>query len=161
MELTELEDVRYEIERGVAWITIDRPARFNAFRARTVDELIRCFKAAWTDAAVGVVVLTGAGDQAFCAGGDQKQRQETGDYGPSETGIFEVETLHRVIREIPKPVIAAVNGAAVGGGHVLHVLCDLTIAADHARFGQSGPKVGSFDAGFGSANLARILGEKR
>jgi naphthoate synthase len=161
MELTELEDVRYEIERGVAWITIDRPKRFNAFRARTVDELIRCFKAAWTDAAVGVVVLTGAGDQAFCAGGDQKQRQETGDYGPSETGIFEVETLHRVIREIPKPVIAAVNGAAVGGGHVLHVLCDLTIAADHARFGQSGPKVGSFDAGFGSAYLARILGEKR
>ena len=161
MQLTELEDVRYEIERGVAWVTIDRPARYNAFRARTVDELIRCFKAAWTDAAVGVVVLTWAGDQAFCAGGDQKQRQETGDYGPSETGVFEVETLHRVIRDIPKPVIAAVNGAAVGGGHVLHVLCDLTIAADHARFGQSGPRVGSFDAGFGSAYLARILGEKR
>ncbi len=161
MELTELEDVLYEVERGVAWITINRPARFNSFRARTVDELIRCFKAAWTDGGVGVVVLTGAGDQAFCAGGDQKQRQETGDYGPSETGVFEVETLHRVIRDIPKPVIAAVNGAAVGGGHVLHVLCDLTIAADHARFGQSGPRVGSFDAGYGSAYLARILGEKR
>ena len=161
MELTELEDVLYEAERGIAWITINRPARFNAFRARTVDELIRCFKAAWSDAAVGVVVLTGAGDQAFSAGGDQKQRQETGNYGPSETGVFEVETLHRAIRDIPKPVIAAVNGVAVGGGHVLHVLCDLTIAADHARFGQVGPRVGSFDAGFGSAYLARILGEKR
>ncbi len=161
MELRELEDVRYEVERGLAWITINRPDRFNAFRARTVDELIRCFKAAWTDTAVGVVALTGAGDQAFCAGGDQKQRQETGDYGPSETGVFEVETLHRVIRDLPKPVIAAVNGVAVGGGHVLHVLCDLTIAASHARFGQAGPRVGSFDAGFGSAYLARILGEKR
>jgi naphthoate synthase len=161
MELTKLEDVRYEVERGLAWITIDRPERFNSFRARTVDELIRCFKAAWVDPAVGVIALTGAGDQAFCAGGDQKQRQETGDYGPSETGIFEVETLHRVIRDLPKPVIAAVNGVAVGGGHVLHVLCDLTIASSHARFGQAGPRVGSFDAGFGSAYLARILGEKR
>jgi len=161
MELSKLEDVRYEVERGLAWITINRPERFNSFRARTVDELIRCFKAAWTDTAVGVVALTGAGEQAFCAGGDQKQRQETGDYGPSETGVFEVETLHRVIRDLPKPVIAAVNGVAVGGGHVLHVLCDLTIAASHARFGQAGPRVGSFDAGFGSAYLARILGEKR
>ncbi|MEX2209183.1 MAG: enoyl-CoA hydratase-related protein [Myxococcota bacterium] len=161
MDLTKLEDVRYEVERGLAWITIDRPERFNSFRARTVDELIRCFKAAWSDAGVGVVALTGAGEQAFCAGGDQKQRQETGDYGPSETGVFEVETLHRVIRDLPKPVIAAVNGVAVGGGHVLHVLCDLTIAASHARFGQAGPRVGSFDAGFGSAYLARILGEKR
>ncbi|HTO06105.1 MAG TPA: enoyl-CoA hydratase-related protein [Myxococcota bacterium] len=161
MELRELTDVRYELERGVAWITIQRPERYNAFRGRTVDELLRCFKAAWADASVGVVVLTGAGDQAFCAGGDQKQRNETGDYGPTETGIFEVETLHRVIRDIPKPVIAMVNGVAVGGGHVLHVLCDLTIAADHARFGQAGPRVGSFDAGFGSAYLARILGEKR
>jgi naphthoate synthase len=161
MELEKLEDVRYEVERGLAWITIHRPERFNSFRARTVDELIRCFKAAWVDTSVGVVALTGAGEQAFCAGGDQKQRQETGDYGPSETGVFEVETLHRVIRDIPKPVIAAVNGVAVGGGHVLHVLCDLTIAASHARFGQAGPRVGSFDAGFGSAYLARILGEKR
>ena len=129
MDLAKLEDVRYEVERGLAWITINRPERFNAFRARTVDELIRCFKAAWSDTAVGVVALTGAGEQAFCAGGDQKQRNETGDYGPSETGVFEVETLHRVIRDLPKPVIAAVNGVAVGGGHVLHVLCDLTIAA--------------------------------
>jgi len=156
-----LTDVRYEVECGLAWITINRPERYNAFRAHTVDELIACFKAAWADATVGVVVLTGAGDKAFCAGGDQKQREETGDYGPSESGLFEIETLHRVIRDIPKPVIAAVNGIAIGGGHVLHVLCDLTIAADTARFGQTGPRVGSFDAGFGSAYLARILGDKR
>ena len=161
MELSSLEDVRYEVDRGLAWITIARPDRFNAFRGRTVDELVRCFKAAWTDRQVGVVALTGEGDRAFCAGGDQKQRNETGDYGPTETGLFEVETLHRLIRDIPKPVIAAVNGVAIGGGHVLHVLCDLTIAADHARFGQAGPRVGSFDAGFGSSYLARILGEKR
>ncbi|RIL05705.1 MAG: 1,4-dihydroxy-2-naphthoyl-CoA synthase [Proteobacteria bacterium] len=156
-----LTEVRYEVERGLAWITIDRPERMNAFRAHTVDELIAAFKAAWADASVGVVALTGAGERAFCTGGDQKQRGETGDYGPSESGLFEVETLHRVMREIPKPVIAAVNGFAIGGGHVLHVLCDLTIAADSARFGQTGPRVGSFDAGFGSAYLARILGEKR
>ncbi|TMD06597.1 MAG: 1,4-dihydroxy-2-naphthoyl-CoA synthase [Chloroflexi bacterium] len=133
-----LEDVRYEVEQGLAWITIDRPERLNAFRARTVDELVACFKRAWADGSVGVVCLTGAGDRAFCAGGDQKQRAETGDYGPSESGLFEVIGLHRVIRDIPKPVIAAVNGLAIGGGHVLHVLCDLTIAADHARFGQNG-----------------------
>jgi 2-ketocyclohexanecarboxyl-CoA hydrolase len=157
----ELTDVRYDVEDGLCWITIDRPERLNAFRGRTVDELIHCFKRAWADASVGVVCLTGAGDRAFCTGGDQKQRAETGDYGPSETGLFEVEALHRVVREIPKPVIAAVNGYAIGGGHVLHVLCDLTIAADHARFGQSGPRVGSFDAGFGTGYLARIVGEKR
>ena len=156
-----MEDVLYEVERGLAWITIDRPERLNAFRGRTIDELIRAFKMAWADRTVGVVALTGAGDRAFCAGGDQKQRLETGDYGPTESGIFEVETLHRLIRDIPKPVIAAVNGLAIGGGHVLQVLCDLTIAADHATFGQAGPRVGSFDAGFGTAYLARILGEKR
>ena len=161
MRLDELTDVTYEVDRGLAWITINRPDVYNAFRGRTVDELIRCFKAAWADREVGGVALTGAGDKAFCAGGDQKQRAETGDYGPTENGLFEVEALHRVIRELPKPVIAAVNGVAVGGGHVLHVLCDLTIAADSARFGQAGPRVGSFDAGFGSAYLARILGEKR
>jgi naphthoate synthase len=110
---------------------------------------------------VGVVALTGAGERAFCVGGDQKQRAESGDYGPTETGLFEIENLHRVIRDLPKPVIAAVNGLAIGGGHVLQVLCDLTIAAEHARFGQAGPRVGSFDAGFGSAYLARILGDKR
>jgi naphthoate synthase len=161
MKREEFTDVRYEVERGLAWITIDRPERYNAFRARTIDELIFAFKSAWADRSVGVIALTGAGDKAFCSGGDQKQRSETGDYGPSESGLFEVETLHRVIRDVPKPVVAAVNGVAVGGGHVLHVLCDLTIAADHARFGQVGPRAGSFDAGFGSAYLARIVGEKR
>ena len=156
-----LEDVLYDVDRGLAWVTINRPERHNAFRGRTVDELIACFKAAWADHTVGVVALTGAGDKAFCAGGDQRQRQQTGDYGPTETGLFEVEQLHRLIRDIPKPVIAAVNGVAIGGGHVLHVICDLTIAAEHASLGQAGPRVGSFDAGFGSAYLARIIGEKR
>jgi 2-ketocyclohexanecarboxyl-CoA hydrolase len=159
--MDELTDVRYEVEDGLAWITIDRPERMNSFRARTVDELIACFKRAWADPAVGVLCLTGAGERAFSTGGDQKQRAETGDYGPSESGLFEVEYLHRLIREVPKPVIAAVNGYAIGGGHVLHVLCDLTIAADSARFGQTGPRVGSFDAGFGTAYLARCVGEKR
>jgi 2-ketocyclohexanecarboxyl-CoA hydrolase len=157
----ELTDTRYELEDGLAWITIDRPERLNAFRARTVDELIHLFTRAWASPDVGVVALTGAGDRAFSAGGDQNQRAETGDYGPSESGLFEVERLHRLIREIPKPVIAAVNGLAIGGGHVLHVLCDITIAVDTARFGQVGPRVGSFDAGFGSAYLARVVGEKR
>jgi naphthoate synthase len=161
MKLEELQDVQYEVDQGLAWVTINRPERFNSFRGRTIDELIFCFKSAWADKAVGVVALTGAGDRAFSAGGDQKQRMETGDYGPTESGLFEVEAFHRLIRDIPKPVIAAVNGVAIGGGHVLHVLCDLTIAAEHARFGQAGPRVGSFDAGFGSAYLARIIGEKR
>jgi naphthoate synthase len=161
MKLDELTDVLYEVDRGLAWITINRPHRYNSFTNRTIDELICCFKAAWADKDVGVIAFTGAGDKAFCTGGDQKQRKETGDYGPMETGVSEVETFHRLIREVPKPVIAAVNGFAIGGGHVLHVLCDITIAADHAKFGQTGPRVGSFDAGFGSAYLARILGDKR
>jgi 2-ketocyclohexanecarboxyl-CoA hydrolase len=154
-------DVTYEVDEGLAWITINRPERYNAFRARTVDELVMAFKRAWVSDDVGVVALTGAGDKAFCAGGDQKQRMETGDYGPSQSGLFEVDALHRVIRDTPKPVIAAVNGLAIGGGHVLHVLCDLTIAADTAQFGQNGPRVGSFDAGLGSGYLARVVGEKR
>jgi 2-ketocyclohexanecarboxyl-CoA hydrolase len=157
----DLTDTRYEVENGLAWITIDRPDRMNAFRARTVDELIHLFTRAWASPEVGVICLTGTGDRAFCAGGDQKQRMETGDYGPSQSGLFEVDALHRVIRDTPKPVIAAVNGLAIGGGHVLHVLCDLTIAADTAQFGQNGPRVGSFDAGMGSGYLARVVGEKR
>ena len=157
----QLTDVRYEQEDGLAWITIDRPERLNAFRARTVDELIDCFKRAWASPEVGVIALTGAGERAFCVGGDQKQRELTGDYGPSQSGLFEIETLHRLIRDVPKPVIAAVNGLAIGGGHVLHVICDLSVAAEHARFGQAGPRVGSFDAGFGTAYLARVVGEKR
>lgn len=159
--MDELTDVIYEVEDGLAWITINRPERMNSFRARTVDELIRCFKRAWASEEVGVICLTGAGERAFCAGGDQKQRAESGDYGASENGLFEVEYLHRLVREVPKPVIAAVNGFAIGGGHVLHVLCDLTIAAEGAVFGQNGPRVGSFDAGFGSNYLARVVGEKR
>jgi naphthoate synthase len=133
----------------------------NAFRGRTVDELIHAFKHAWSDREVSAVILTGAGDRAFCAGGDVKERAETGGYGETEWGTFEIERLHRIIRDIPKPVIAAVNGIAIGGGHVLHVLSDLTVAAEHATFAQSGPRVGSFDAGFGSAYLARVVGEKR
>jgi dihydroxynaphthoic acid synthetase len=162
VKVAEFTDVRYAVEDGgVAVVTIDRPERYNAFRGRTVDELIAAFKTAWVDRAVACVVLTGAGDKAFCAGGDVKERAETGGYGETEWGTFEIERLHRVIRDIPKPVIAAVNGVAVGGGHVLHVLCDLTVAAEHATFGQTGPRVGSFDAGFGSAYLARVVGEKR
>jgi 2-ketocyclohexanecarboxyl-CoA hydrolase len=161
MKPEEFTDVRYGVERGLARITIDRPDRYNAFRARTVDELVHAFKLAWADDEVGVVCLTGAGEKAFCTGGDQKQRMETGDYGPSETGLFEVDALHRVIRDVPKPVIAAVNGFAIGGGHVLHLLCDLTISADNAVFGQNGPRVGSFDAGFGTGLMARAIGEKR
>lgn len=154
-------DVRYHVDESVAVITIDRPDRMNAFRGRTVEELIAAFRRAWADGNVAAVVLTGAGDRAFCAGGDMKQKAQTGDYGPTESGIYEIEALHRLIRTIPKPVIAAVNGFAIGGGHVLHVICDLTVAAENARFGQTGPRVGSFDAGFGTAYLARIVGEKR
>jgi 2-ketocyclohexanecarboxyl-CoA hydrolase len=157
----ELTDTRYEVQDGLAWITIDRPERMNAFRARTVDELIDHFTHAWASDQVGVICLTGAGERAFCTGGDQKQRVQTGDYGPSQSGLFEIDRLHRLIRDVPKPVIAAVNGFAIGGGHVLHVICDVTIAAEHAEFGQIGPRVGSFDAGYGSVYLARVIGEKR
>ena len=155
------EDISYVVENHAAIITIDREKRMNAFRARTIEELIHAFKAAWADQQVRGVIFTGAGDRAFCVGGDVKQRNETGDYGPTENGLFEIAYFHRLIRDIPKPVIAAVNGIAIGGGHVLHVLCDLSIAAEHATFGQAGPRVGSFDAGFGSAYLARVVGEKR
>lgn len=155
-------DVTYEVgEDSYAIITINRPDRMNAFRGRTVDELIYAFQHAWSDRRVAAIILTGAGDRAFCAGGDVKERAESGGYGGTEWGRFEIERLHRIIRDVPKPVIAAVNGIAIGGGHVLHVLCDLSVAAEHARFGQSGPRVGSFDAGFGSAYLARVVGEKR
>jgi 2-ketocyclohexanecarboxyl-CoA hydrolase len=153
-------DVLYEKKDGVAWITINRPEVRNAFRTKTVDELIAAFRAAWADRDVGVVVLTGAGDKAFSAGGDQRERDAAG-YGASGGIGMDVHGLHGVIRAIPKPVIAMVNGYAIGGGHVLHVLCDLTIAADTARFGQVGPRVGSVDPGFGTAYLARVVGEKK
>jgi dihydroxynaphthoic acid synthetase len=155
------EDIEYRVEDSTAIIMINRPARYNAFLARTVEEMIKAFRLAWADRQVRAVILTGAGDKAFCTGGDVKQRAETGDYGPSESGMFEIGNLHKLIRDIPKPVIAAVNGVAVGGGHVLHVLCDVSIASQSARFGQAGPRVGSFDAGFGSAYLARVVGEKK
>jgi 2-ketocyclohexanecarboxyl-CoA hydrolase len=145
-------DVLYEKRGGTAWITINRPERRNAFRGQTVVELIACVREAWHDREVGVVVLTGAGDKAFCSGGDQKD---------SYVGLDEVATLHTVLRNIPKPVIAMVNGYAIGGGHVLHVVCDLSIAADTAIFGQTGPRVGSVDPGFGTAYLARVIGEKK
>jgi naphthoate synthase len=155
------EDIRYEIDDHTAVITISRPERYNAFRGKTVEELIGAFRSAWANKGVQALILTGAGDKAFCTGGDVKQRAETGDYGPTESGMFEIGYLHRLIRDIPKPVIAAVNGLAVGGGHVLQVLCDLSIAAETARFGQAGPRVGSFDAGFGTGLMARAVGEKR
>ena len=161
MATTNYEDITYVVEDRAAIITINRPDRFNAFRAKTVEELTWAFRRAWADSDASAVILTGAGEKAFCTGGDVKQRAETGDYGPSDSGMFEIGYLHKLIRDIPKPVIAAVNGVAVGGGHVLHVLCDVSLAAEHARFGQAGPKVGSFDAGFGSAYLARVVGEKK
>ena len=154
-------DVLYESSEDIATITINRADRLNCFRGRTVEELIHAFKRAWADRQAGVVILTAAGGKAFCVGGDQKEMQEKGTYGTSENGLWEIDDLHMVIRNIPKPVICAVNGYAIGGGHVLHVLCDVTIAAEHARFGQAGPRVGSFDAGWGSAYLARTVGEKR
>lgn len=161
IKLEEFTDIGYEVQDGVAVITIDRPDRYNALRGRTVDELIYAFRYAWIDESVGAIVLTGAGEKAFCSGGDQKERAATGGYGETEMGMFEIERLHRLIREVPKPVIAAVNGFAIGGGHVLHVLCDVSLASTTAKFGQVGPRVGSFDAGFGTAYLARVVGEKR
>lgn len=157
----EYEDITYEVSGPAGIITINRPERYNAFRGITVEELIHAFRAAWADKRVRAIILTGAGDKAFCSGGDVKQRAETGDYGPTKSGLWEIEYLHKLIRDIPKPVIAAVNGVAIGGGHVLHVVCDLSIASETARFGQAGPRVGSFDAGFGTGYLARAVGEKR
>ena len=158
---SEFTDITYEVSELIATITINRPDRYNALRGRTVDELLAAFKHAWVDKKVGAIILTGAGEKAFCTGGDQKERATTGGYGDTETGMFEIESLHKLIRAVPKPVIAAVNGFAIGGGHVLHVLCDLSIASETAKFGQVGPRVGSFDAGFGTAYLARVVGEKR
>src|SRR5690242_1484020 len=153
-------DILYDKKDGVAWITINRPEVRNAFRTRTVAELTDAFLDARFDPAVGVVVLTGAGDKAFCSGGDQKERGGGG-YAQDGERPMDVEALHSAIRHIPKPVIAMVNGFAIGGGHVLHVLCDLSIAADTAVFGQTGPRVGSVDAGHGTGYLARVVGEKK
>jgi naphthoate synthase len=156
------EDIRYEIADGIAKITIDRPEVRNAFRPETVIELSDAFNRAREDPEVGVIILTGAGPLAFCSGGDQRVRGDAG-YVQQATGVgrFHVTDLHVQIRRTPKPVVAMVAGYAVGGGHVLHVLCDLTIAADNARFGQTGPRVGSFDGGFGASVLARQVGQKK
>jgi len=152
-------DILCEKKGGVAWITINRPEVRNAFRTRTVAELTDAFADARWDPSVGVVVLTGAGEKAFCSGGDQKERGQGG-YATDQRPM-DVEALHSAIRHIPKPVIAMVNGFAIGGGHVLHLLCDLSIAADNAVFGQTGPRVGSVDAGHGTGYLARVVGEKK
>jgi len=157
----EYTDVKYEVSEAIATITIDRPERMNSFRGRTIDELIDAFTRAWADKDVACVIFTGSGERAFCTGGDQKEFIETGSYGTSRNGLWEVERFHNLIRDIPKPVIAAVNGYAIGGGHVFHVMCDVTIAAEHAQFGQVGPRVGSFDAGWGIAYLAKVVGQKR
>ncbi len=155
-------DVRYEWAEGIARIAIDRPEVHNAFRPETVRELSDAFRRAHLDPRIGVIVLTGTGDRAFCAGGDQKVRDDAGGYR-DETGTpyLNVLDLQMQIRRLPKPVIAMIAGYAIGGGHVLHLVCDLSIAADNARFGQTGPRVGSFDAGLGVGILARCVGLKK
>jgi naphthoate synthase len=155
------EDVRYETSEGVAKITIDRPDVRNAFRPTTVRELSNAFETARDDPGIGVVVLTGEGPLAFSSGGDQKIRGDDGYVDEHGTGRLNVLDLQIQIRRMPKPVVAMVAGYAIGGGHVLHVCCDLTIAADNAIFGQTGPRVGSFDGGYGINLLARQVGEKR
>src|SRR6188472_927129 len=157
-------DIRYETSGdGIAKITIDRPEVRNAFRPQTVVELSTAFERAREDPDVGAIILTGEGPLAFCSGGDQRVRGDQGYESEPGSGVgrFHVTDLHVQIRRLPKPVVAMVAGYAIGGGHVLHLVCDLTIAADNAKFGQTGPKVGSFDAGYGSGLLARTVGLKR
>src|SRR5437660_2259311 len=155
------EDIKYEAAEGIAKITINRPEVRNAFRPQTLFELSGAFDAARDDPQIGVIILTGEGPEAFCSGGDQRVRGEDGYRDDRGIGRLNVLDLQVQIRRLPKPVVAMVAGFAVGGGQVLHVCCDLTIAADNARFGQTGPKVGSFDAGYGSGLLARTVGLKR
>jgi naphthoate synthase len=166
----EYEDIRYEKSAGIAKITIDRPEVRNAFRPQTIVEISRALEDAREDTDVGVIVLTGEGPDAFCSGGDQRVRGDSGyltddqiKSPPTQAGVgrFHVTDLHVQIRRLPKPVVAMVAGYAIGGGHVLHLVCDLTIAADNARFGQVGPKVGSFDGGFGAGLLANLVGPKK
>ena len=158
----EYEDIRYELAEGIAKITIDRPEVRNAFRPETLVEISDALERAREDTSVGVILLTGEGPLAFCSGGDQRVRGDTGYVASgAAVGRFHVTDLHVQIRRLPKPVVAMVAGYAIGGGHVLHVVCDLTIAADNARFGQTGPKVGSFDGGFGAGLLANLVGPKK
>jgi naphthoate synthase len=157
-------DIRYELSRepGIAKITINRPEVRNAFRPQTVIELSDAFTRAREDTSIGVIILAGEGDDAFCSGGDQRVRGDSGyESEPGTIGRFHITDLHVQIRRTPKPVVAMVAGYAIGGGHVLHVVCDLTIAADNAHFGQSGPRVGSFDGGYGASILAAQIGQKR
>jgi naphthoate synthase len=155
------EDIFYDTAAGIAKITINRPEVRNAFRPKTLFELSDAFNAARDDPEIGVIILTGAGDKAFCSGGDQRIRGDDGYKDDKGIGRLNVLDLQVQIRRTPKPVIAMVAGYAIGGGHVLHVVCDLTIAADNARFGQTGPKVGSFDGGYGAGLLARMVGQKK
>ncbi|HEX8857097.1 MAG TPA: 1,4-dihydroxy-2-naphthoyl-CoA synthase [Thermoleophilaceae bacterium] len=158
----EYEDIRYELADGIAKITINRPEVRNAFRPETVIELSDAFDRAREDTSVGAIILTGEGPDAFCSGGDQRVRGDTGYMtGGRGVGRFHVTDLHLQMRRLPKPIVAMVAGYAIGGGHVLHVLCDLTIAAANARFGQTGPRVGSFDGGYGAALLAEQVGVKK
>ncbi|MGH9181535.1 MAG: 1,4-dihydroxy-2-naphthoyl-CoA synthase [Acidimicrobiales bacterium] len=154
-------DIRYEVAEGIAKLTICRPEVRNAFRPRTLFELSDAFDRARDDAEVGVVILTGEGPLAFCSGGDQRVRGDDGYRDDEGKGRLNVLDLQVQIRRLPKPVIAMVAGYAIGGGHVLHLVCDLTIAADNARFGQTGPRVGSFDGGYGAGLLARTVGQKK
>jgi naphthoate synthase len=158
----EYRDIRFErCEEGIAKITIARPHVRNAFRPETVMELLDAFTAAKNDLGVGVVLFTGEGSEAFCSGGDQKVRGNDGYVGEDGVARLNVLELQKLIRSLPKPVVALVAGYAIGGGHVLHVVCDLTIAAENARFGQTGPRVGSFDGGLGASYLARSVGQKK
>lgn len=159
MSTPEFEDILYEVRGRAAWVTINRPKLYNAFRAQTIEELIAAFKLAADDRNVSSVVLTGAGDKAFCTGGDQSAKD--GQYDGRGIVGLPIDEFQSIIRDIPKPVIARVNGFAIGGGNVFATLCDLTIAADTAKFGQVGPKVGSVDAGWGTAFLARHVGDKK
>lgn len=156
-------DIRYETtDDGIAKITIDRPEVHNAFRPQTLVEVDRALTMAREDESVGVIILTGAGDRAFCSGGDQRVRGDSGyKLDAASTGRFHVTDLHVAMRRCPKPIVAMVAGWAIGGGHVLHLVCDLTIAADNARFGQVGPKVGSFDGGYGASILSDLVGPKK
>jgi naphthoate synthase len=162
-KLHDFQDIKYErTEDGIAKITINRPEVRNAFRPATVNELKQAFDMARDDEEIGVVILTGEGNEAFCSGGDQRVRGKGGYVDPKEKiPRLNILDVQKQIRSLPKPVVAMVAGYAIGGGHVLHVVCDLTIAADNARFGQTGPRVGSFDAGLGSSYLSRIVGQKK
>jgi naphthoate synthase len=161
-QIKAFEDIKYEkTDDGIGKITINRPEVRNAFRPKTVFELQEAFHLAREDSDIGVVILCGEGKEAFCSGGDQKVRGNAGYIGSDGVPRLNILDVQKQIRQIPKPVVAMVAGYAIGGGHVLHVVCDLTIAADNAKFGQTGPKVGSFDGGLGSSYLARIIGQKK